>query len=211
MRNSYGETPEQIAQRKAYQERSNLLATFINPVPQTDYHTDVELMDIEWRLESYTKNYNLDLNPDFQRGHVWTLDQQIAFIEAVVRNAVNTAGRTITLSCAEMGGNLKPDSDLKNTMLCIDGLQRLTALRDFVAGKFKIFQDNPLPEYKGGMALDDFNNSSFSLKRKTIRIQIFYFQYRRDVLKYYIALNSGGTAHPTSEINRVQALLDECN
>lgn len=204
------QTPEEIARRKAYQERSNLLASFINPVPQSNYHVDVELMDIEWQLQRYTENYNLNLNPDFQRGFVWTLEQQIAYIEAIVRDAVNTAGRTVTLSCAEMGGDIKPDSDLKDVMLCIDGLQRLTALRDFVAGKFKVFQDNPLPEYKGGMAFDDFNNSSFSLKRKTVRIQIFYFQYRRDVLNYYIALNSGGTAHPVSEIERVKQLLNEC-
>ena len=36
----------------------------------------------EWQEDEY---YGLQLDPDFQRGHVWTENQQIAYIEYLLR------------------------------------------------------------------------------------------------------------------------------
>ena len=38
----------------------------------------------DW-LEDLRRRGELDLNPDFQRGHVWTEQQQIRYVEFVLR------------------------------------------------------------------------------------------------------------------------------
>ena len=45
-------------------------------------------VDVYWNLlEDFLgkhRNYGLDLEPDFQRAHVWTEDQQVAFVELLL-------------------------------------------------------------------------------------------------------------------------------
>lgn len=36
-------------------------------------------------INEQIKNYNLNMNPEFQRGHVWTIDQQEKYIEFILR------------------------------------------------------------------------------------------------------------------------------
>ena len=36
-------------------------------------------------LEDEIRDYGLQLNPEFQRGHVWTRKQQIAYVEFLLR------------------------------------------------------------------------------------------------------------------------------
>lgn len=48
--------------------------------PVSNYKTSVPLDSLESELERFVSR-GLDMNPDFQRGHVWTREQQIAFME----------------------------------------------------------------------------------------------------------------------------------
>lgn len=44
---------------------------------------------VPWRsLERSLGDYNVDLDPDFQRGHVWTPEQQSAYIEFRLRGGM---------------------------------------------------------------------------------------------------------------------------
>ena len=43
-------------------------------------------------IDEHIKEYNLQLNPDFQRGHVWTEEQQIAWIEFFLRGGKTVHG-----------------------------------------------------------------------------------------------------------------------
>ena len=53
---------------------------YITPI----YHTTIPLDFFEhWFKEQ--EELNLQLNPDFQRGHVWSIGQQIAYIEYILR------------------------------------------------------------------------------------------------------------------------------
>lgn len=47
---------------------------------------------IEW-LDQRIKEEGLQLNPDFQRGHVWTEEQQIKFLEFILQGG--KTGRTL--------------------------------------------------------------------------------------------------------------------
>lgn len=190
--------------RKKYLERSNFIAGIINPVPKSEHAFDVEIKEIKDNLNRFKKNYGLDLEPDFQRGHVWTRQQQIAYCEALIRDALGSSAKIITFNCAAFAGNVKSkNSDLGDEVVCMDGLQRLTAVQAFVDGEFKVFQD-----YEGGVDLDFFNNSRYSLRNKSLRFEFFFFQRKRQILQYYLAFNKGGTVHSESEISRVTEMLE---
>lgn len=197
------DSKEDILRRKEFQRKSDELGKLINAVPFSNYGVDVQFRDIEWMIERYANSYDgFDENPDFQRGHVWTLDQQIKYIEAIVRGTVGASGRLITLSCPDFQRDQEKDSDLKGFVV-VDGLQRLTAIRKFCKGEFRIFNDI----IDGGADLDYFNGTRYNLNSMSgVRFQVFSFQYKKEILDYYLAFNDGGTVHTQEEIDRVSAM-----
>ena len=71
-------------------------------------YSDIELfprahyeVDVDWHyLEAHLKNAledGLNLNPEFQRAHVWTREQQVAYVEYILRGG--EVGRNITFNC----------------------------------------------------------------------------------------------------------------
>ena len=46
-----------------------------------NYQVDMDIRRIPEWIVNEQKEMNLQLNPKFQRGHVWTEDQQIAWLE----------------------------------------------------------------------------------------------------------------------------------
>ncbi|WP_370630743.1 hypothetical protein [Vogesella sp. XCS3] len=92
--------------------------------------------------------------------------------------------------------------DLANEIQIVDGLQRLTAIRMFMSGRLSAFW----------MVVDDFADSSFNPRRQSywVKFAIHAFTHRRDLLRYYLDINAGGTPHSKDEIDRVSSLLAEC-
>lgn len=190
-------------ERKASIAYSDYIDTLIGAVGIPCETLDVRPFYLEDMLKDFEKCYDLEVNPDFQRGHVWSIEQKIAYIENMIRGAIGTSGRIISFNCPSY--KIKPtgeESDIPN-MVCIDGLQRLTALREFLKGDFKVFKHiNP---ENGGVGPDFFEGTRRSLGRvgSGIQFQIFDMLKKRDVLDYYIAFNSAGTAHTREELERV--------
>ena len=141
---------------------------------------------------------HLDLCPDFQRGHVWSAEQQRHFIENCLRAVVPTSAFLIQFNCSEWG-DPDPESDLPVGLQCVDGLQRYTAVTEFVKGNVKPF----------GFTANELAGTQFSPKRMCMKVAIHGFTKRADLLSQYLALNAGGTPHSAAEIARVRALLAE--
>lgn len=185
-----------------YNQRTEALSQIIRPLRTARYETDVMFRDIESSLDSYGRDWGgLDLTPDFQRGHVWSPAQQCHYIENILRGVVGVAGLTIQLNCPNWEVS-DYEGDLPLGMQCIDGLQRLTAVRQMMAGQIKPF----------GLSLQDLHGSSFALTRNfyCIRLAVHDFESRADLLQHYIDINSGGTAHSPQEIERVSQMLLDC-
>ena len=53
---------------------------------QGRYHITNPLSYLKDKIEDWQRNLDLQLNPDFQRGHVWTTEQQSAFMKDVREN-----------------------------------------------------------------------------------------------------------------------------
>lgn len=175
----------------------NELIDQIRPMPRAKYEVDHFMHMVEATIQTYVDDYAMELVPDFQRGHVWTQEQQEHFIESVLRGAVTSAGLLIQFNCASFSS--KPTGDLPGKMQCIDGLQRLTAIRRYVAGDINAF----------GRPVNDLRKTQFDICRYMFKIAIHDFQTRADLLQYYLDLNSGGTPHSKEEIERIRTLHAE--
>lgn len=160
-----------------------------------DYEITVSLAQLEKAINDYEEDYALELNPDFQRGHIWTLEQQIAFVEFFLRGGVTA--RTIYFNCPYFNDYKADKYDMN--MVCMDGLQRLTALRKFIANELPVF----------GYYLKDFEDYKALLRIENLRININDLKTREEILEWYIDFNTGGTIHAESEIERVKKLLEE--
>ena len=154
------------------------------------YRVDVPLGHLVDKVDKWIEEMNLQLNPDFQRGHVWTLPQQIAFVEFILRNGKTSP---IQFNHPNWMGNFKGE------FVCVDGLQRLTAIIKFCKNELPVF---------GGVYLKDFDDADLILRRYDIAIRINDLKTRKEVLNWYLELNSGGTPHSEEEITKVQKMLE---
>jgi hypothetical protein len=162
------------------------------------YHVNISLDDMIDTFERYTKEYGLDLNPDFQRPHVWTEEKQIAYVEFVLRGGQSS--KTILLNMPnwmhwkqdvfETGG--------KNCMVIVDGKQRLEAVRRFLNNEIPVF----------GYTLNQYEDK-FRLNLISFDIYINNLNSRKEVLKWYLDLNTGGVVHSDEEIEKVKILLEK--
>lgn len=142
------------------------------------------------RIQKEVNDYNLQLNPDFQRCHVWTEEQQIAYVEFFLKGG--KSGRDFYF-------NLNDDE-----YVCVDGLQRTTALMRFVNNEIKVF----------GQYFDEFDFDKFLVEYQAraefaINIYLNNLSSKKEILEWYVDMNSGGTPHSKEEIERVQKMIVE--
>ena len=141
-------------------------------------------------ISEQIENFGLQLNPDFQRGHVWIEEQQEKYIEFILRGG--KSGRDFYFNW-----NRKT-----NEYVCVDGLQRTVAFKRFFDGEIKVFNQtyddfyftkretgsNPLPEFR-------------------VNVYINYLESKKEILEWYIDMNSGGTPHSNDEIERIRNII----
>ena len=81
----------------------SLIKMKFRDIPQFTKHPAngvfVSLNYLETKVNDDIRDYGLQLNPDFQRGHIWTEAQQIAFIEYVLRGG--QSGRCLCRRASE--------------------------------------------------------------------------------------------------------------
>lgn len=162
-------------------------------IPQlTDCSTTGPCYSLEYfveHIESEVENEGLVLNPDFQRGHVWTEEQKTAFVEFWLMGG--KSGNIVYFNAPNW-----PVTYDDGSYVCVDGLQRITALSDFYHNKIKAF----------GHYYKEFEGRLNSV-RYTMEIRVNNIKKREDVLRWYLEMNSGGTPHSKEELDRVKELL----
>lgn len=162
------------------------------------YNVDVPITHIPRVISDYVDSYGLELNPDFQRGNVWTVVQQVRWLEFFFRGG--NSANIMRFNCPEFQGTgcyreVSYGETRETHMVCVDGLQRLTAMMAFLNNKVKIF----------GTYFKDFEDKpGFNY---CLRFNINGLQTRREVLQWYLDINSGGTVHTQKELERVRKLL----
>ena len=153
-------------------------------------------VDVDW---NYLKNWissfenygqKVDINPDFQRGHVWNEEQQIKFVEYKLRRGRSSG--TLLWNCVDWNGANKAPIQL------VDGKQRITAVLRFI--------DNEIPAF--GQLYNEFTGVLRMTGATRFRMHVNQLETREEVLEWYLQLNDGGVVHTKEEIDRVRKLLD---
>ena len=143
------------------------------------------------QIEEWESEEGLQLNPDFQRGHVWVEAQQIKYIEYILQG-----GKTAKVIYFNNPGWRSGRID-RNNFVCVDGLQRITAIKRFINNEIKVF----------GYYYKEFEGNIRSMEG--IKFNVNTLKTRKEVLQWYIEYNSYGTIHTEEEINRVKELLSK--
>lgn len=157
------------------------------------WHTIREMVEGRFKAE------RLDLNPDYQRGAVWTRQQQREFVGFLLDGGECPK---IVIQRYESGANA-PAAFKRNycelPSEVIDGQQRLRAICAWMNGEI----DALTPE---GDSL--WFRDSNEVDRRGLMLMLYYVDLPRvERLRYYIKLNRGGTVHTEQEIARVRELL----
>lgn len=137
--------------------------------------------------------YDFELNPDYQRGPVWSEHQQRRYI-----------GHCLT------GGESPPiyvyrdRNEYDAPQEVVDGQQRLRAIYAFIGGQI------PAEVYHRGAWIELWWKDFDEIDRRSrfFDAKITFGDWsREDRLRFYLRLNSGGVVHPAEELDRVRAML----
>lgn len=154
------------------------------------WECDYSIDSLVGEIERFEDEHELELNPDFQRGHVWTEEQQINFIEFILKGG--KTGRVVYLNHPGWMSDWRTG---EAGFVCVDGLQRITAFRRFINNEIPIF----------GHFYSEFEDKPRNI---TIRLNINNLQTREEVLTWYLEMNEGGTPHSKAELDKVRKLLE---
>jgi len=160
------------------------------------YMVNVSLDYLSAHFTRYVVEYGLDVNPDFQRGYVWTPEQKTRFIEYMLRGG--TSGLDLYINCPTFqSGRMGPEFPEAWCVL-VDGKQRLDAALGFVNNEVPVF---------GGHYMRDFTDKP-RMTLCSFRWHVNDLKTRAECLQWYLDLNSGGTVHQPEELDKVRALLN---
>lgn len=135
----------------------------------------------------------LDLDPVFQRGHVWNTQKQIEFVEFCLKDGQSS--RTLLFNHPNWQGSYE------GLMVLVDGKQRLEAVRSFLRNDLPIFGGNCLNDFDDPRKLLRSTGAEFTFKVNNLKTD-------KEVMQWYLQLNSGGVVHTQEELNKVQKLID---
>lgn len=161
---------------------------------ESNYQVNMDIRRIPKWIEEEQKEMNLQLNPTFQRGHVWAEEQQIAWLEFFLKGG--RSGNVVYFNCPSWNGKVK--SGEYNEYVCVDGLQRLTAICKFINNEIEVF-GSYFKEYEDPRRAN----------QHTLIVNVNDLKTEKEVLQWYIDMNTGGTPHTQEEIERVKRMLEE--
>ena len=158
--------------------------------PRSAYEVSVGWRYLEGHLEEWNTDGMLRLDPDFQRGHVWTKEQQIAYVEYILRGG--DVSRRIVFNSKDW------DKLQSNQIELLDGKQRLEAALGFMRDEVPAF-GYTRSEYADDLRFVDCR----------FQFQVVSLDTRAEVLDLYLKINAGGTPHTPEELDRVRAMLTQ--
>ena len=141
-------------------------------------------------LEEWLEQQEVDMNPDFQREYVWTQKQKEQYIEWILRGG--QSGKDIYFNHPEWFRSFK------GRMVIVDGKQRIEAVLGFLHNKVKAF----------GYYLEEYSDK-FDMINCGFVAHVNDLRSRKDVIQWYLDMNTCGTYHTEEEIEKVKKLLEK--
>lgn len=160
-------------------------------IGDSHYRVDVPLYLLKNKIEDYVKD-GLNLDPDFQRCHVWSLEQRIRYLEFIISGGKTSS---ILFNCKGFSNGQV------NEFVIVDGKQRLTTLLMFLNNEIPVFKKLDICDGLGYF-YKDFDHLGL-----TVSLGINELPTRALVLQWYLEINKGYIAHTKEEIEKVEVLL----
>lgn len=169
----------------------------IPQLPKAHYNVHISWEYLEENLERYASTWTdergkicggLNLNPPYQRAHVWTEQQQIAYVEYMLMGG--EVGRNIIWNCPTWMKSYKHPLEL------VDGKQRLEAVRKFLRNDLPVF----------GKTISEFEDKLKFIEHHFI-FSICCLESEKEILQLYLNINAGGTPHTEGELDMVRKML----
>lgn len=157
---------------------------------------DVKINFVNSMIESLIHKYyafGVDMNPEYQRGYVWELEDKQLLIDSIFNNIDIGKFAFIHL-------NDKKWAETGNGYEILDGKQRLSTIIDFYENRFP---------YNGVY----YNDLSAKDKNVFLNHHIVQGEVReadrKAVLKYFLMLNRTGKSMDQSQLDKVEKMLEE--
>jgi hypothetical protein len=167
--------------------------------PRASYEIDVGWGYLESQIATAIKD-GLDLDPAFQRAHVWTRKQQTQYVEYIARGG--EVGKNLTFNHTMWDrcvGTPPP-----GCYTIVDGKQRLEAVRVFMRGELPIFAE--LDPSGIGYVSSDLTGH-MRMHRLTFKWRVCTLASKKELLELYLNINAGGTPHTKAELDKVRMML----
>lgn len=152
--------------------------------------------DIRSLLNYYFQEFGIDLEPEYQRGNVWTISQKRALISSMFRNV--DIGK-IAIIKRPWGDNPNIPATPKLYEM-LDGKQRLTALVEYYTGQFT-WRGKYHHELKW-CDKSHFNNYTVSIAETDPLT-------KEQKYRYFLKLNTTGTPVDPEHMAKVTAMLQK--
>jgi len=200
--------------KKSYQTEPNLVSQYRKNIPWTSlmpmstrdkdaqppafsnseyYPLSYMQQDIYSLLSRCYNNYEgVDFDPDYQRGHVWEMEDKISLLDSIF--AKRDIGKFVF--------NSRDYADEGPLCEIIDGKQRLSAIKEFAEDRYK---------YRGYYfsELNWQDRNTFS--NKSVSVAELDEATEEEILETFLAVNITGRQQNTDHINHVKELLKEKN
>lgn len=148
-------------------------------------------VNISWTYIKYwLKEEQVNMDPDYQRDYVWTKTQKEQYIEWILKNGIS--GKDIFFNHPGWFGNWDGQMEI------VDGKQRISAVLSFLNNEIKAY----------GYYLNQYTDRLNTLTC-SFTVHILDLKSRKEVMQWYIDMNSGGTIHTNEDIEKVKMLINK--
>lgn len=144
-------------------------------------------------LSMMSNKYGIDLDPEYQRGNVWSLEQKVNLVDSIFKNV--DIGKFAVIKRPWGNNPSKPLTPKLYEML--DGKQRLTAIWEYYCGRFK---------YKGKYFYELHPRDQSHFKHYTISYAETEPLTKEQTYRYFLKLNTTGTPVDSEHIAKVRKL-----
>lgn len=160
----------------------------ITPIHNKFYFGQTFNQSIQGIIHSYYY-FGIDLNPPYQRGNVWSLEDKVSLIDSIMNDI--EIGR-IVLMRREWSDERKYMYEL------IDGKQRLTTLIEFYEDRF---------EYKGLKFSQMHPSDQNHFENKQMAVIEAPELNEQEILEYFIRVNTSGRPVNPEHLDKVKNMI----
>ena len=177
----------------------------VNPVVDNPFLIEIKPSNVFYSNQSISGllskyfHFGVDMNPEYQRGNVWTEEQKVKLIDSIFNNI--NIGSFVFVEKKWFTDEHQVASEMFEIL---DGKQRLTAIIDYVSSKFP-YQGKYWHELSP-YSRNQFENQGILVGEMKLNRKDKEYN-RKQVIEQFIRLNEGGTSMDKAILEKAKKML----